>query len=140
MGVMTNSTTTFQWSDAWLFLAIGFAASQHPASLGSVITTADGIQHAMITRDELNGGIGRLERAGYITYDQESFTVTDLGLTLFLASTRGGGTHGESQAAIERALSAIPWTPDRSPAQSLNGESEVISTDIHDLAVGRHRA
>jgi hypothetical protein len=137
---MTMSATTFQWSDAWLLLAIGFAASQRPASLGSVIATADGIQHAVITRDELNGGIGRLERAGYITYDQDGLTVTALGLTLFLESARGGAAHGKRQAAIERALSAIPWSTDRSPAQSLNGESEVISSDIYDLAIGRHRA
>jgi hypothetical protein len=139
MGVITRSATPFQWSDAWLLLAIGFAASQRAASLGSVIATADGIQHAVITRDELNGGIGRLERAGYITYDQDGLTVTALGLTLFRESARAGATHGKRQDAIERALSAIPWSPDRSSAQALNGESEIISTATYDLAIGRHR-
>jgi len=134
---MKKSAAAFQWSDAWLFLAIGFAASQRPASLGDVITTADGIQHAVITRDELNGGIGRLERAGYITYTQDGLAVTTLGRTLFLESARAGATHRKRQAAIERALSAVPWSPDWFSAQALNGELEVISLDTYNEAIGR---
>lgn len=134
---MMKSGEAFQWSDAWLFLAIGFAASHRRASLGEVITTADGLQHAVITRDELNGGIGRLKRAGYISYTQDGLTVTTLGRTLFLESARAATTHGKRQAEIERALSAVPWSPDWFSAQALNGELEVISLDTYNEAIGR---
>ena len=43
----------FEWTDAWLFLAIGYAARHRSGSLADVIGVADGIQHAIPTLEEV---------------------------------------------------------------------------------------
>lgn len=88
---------------------------------------ADGIQHAMMTREELNGGIGRLQRGGYLTYAGERFALTALGSTCIEQSARSGITHSRRQAAIEHALGVASADAELSPVLALAGEPEVIT-------------
>ena len=74
---MDNKRPPFNWSDAWLLLAISVASHPGPANLEKVIATGDGINFALFTPDELESGLVRLTEAGYITEKSGSFSVTE---------------------------------------------------------------
>ena len=120
-------------------MAVAFAPSQGVAALAPVMQIADGIQHAVISREELNGGIGRLQRAAYLTWSSEGLSLTTEGRALVAASGGSRTSHSEQQAAIERALDAIPWSPDRSPQTALDGAQELASEQAYRAAIRQHR-
>ena len=69
------------WTDAWLLHAILLAATQDgKASLDEVVGAADMIQHAMLTFDEIDGGVARLSRAGLIAITDKQFHLTPGGI------------------------------------------------------------
>ena len=136
---MTESAPSFYWSDAWLLMALAFAADQGVASLSAVIQLADGIQHAVISREELNGGIGRLQRADYLTWSSAGLSITIRGRALVAGSGGDRASHSVRQAAIEKALAAIPLSADLSPDMALGGEPELISVSDYRAAVHQHR-
>jgi hypothetical protein len=51
-------------SDAWLLLALLYA--QEPADRERIIRVGDGINHALFTDEKLEGGLQRLQAAGYV--------------------------------------------------------------------------
>ena len=55
-----------QWSDAWLLLAIVRASANGKAGMQEIIEAGDGINHAIFTDEELEGGLARLTAAGLI--------------------------------------------------------------------------
>src|SRR5687767_13486263 len=65
----------FVWSDAWLLHAILVAAKEDEATLEDVIGAADFLNHAILTFDEIDGGVARLSRAGLITAQNARFQV-----------------------------------------------------------------
>jgi hypothetical protein len=73
----------FASSDAWLLHAILLVAIQNgSASLDEVVGAADGIEHAMLTFDEIDGGVARLSRAGLIAIRDKRFHLTRLGMEM----------------------------------------------------------
>lgn len=56
----------YEWSDAWLLLAIIYASRHEPATLAKVIAAGDAINHAIFTPAELDQGLARLSRGGYV--------------------------------------------------------------------------
>jgi hypothetical protein len=92
------------WSDAWLLLAAGITSSTGSSTLTQVIGAADGIQHAIMTKEELVGGIRRLTRAGYMTFEGGAFTLTESGRDIIKRTTRYGQSYLRQQEAVERLL------------------------------------
>ena len=141
-------TERFLWSDVWVLQAVIAATSQaSPSSLDTLIATADAINHAVLTREELNGALGRLSRAGYITAGAAgSVELTPAGLALARAVARPVARprawHAQGEA-LERKLEATPWSAASNPATAGEGEPELISLDVYEAAVasylGRHR-
>ena len=80
---MTADTAHFRWSDAWLFLAIGYSNEKGESSLARVIGVADAIQHAVLTWEEVDGGLFRLGKAGYVTVRDGKAGLTQQGRTIF---------------------------------------------------------
>src|SRR5215210_1519515 len=74
-----TSDSRFLWSDAWLLLAIGYSNEKGASSLARVIGAADAIQHAVLTREEVDGGLFRLGTAGYVTVRGEKVRLTQQG-------------------------------------------------------------
>lgn len=75
------------------------------APLAGVIALGDGIQHATMTRDAVNGAIGRLGR-GYVTRSPErTLGLSDAGQALVAEATRERGLLPR-QRPIERLLPA----------------------------------
>ena len=67
----------FNWSDAWLLLAIAFASQHGPATLEGIIAAGDVINFAIFTADELESGLVRLTEAGYVVENAGSFSLTE---------------------------------------------------------------
>jgi hypothetical protein len=76
------SSIPFQWSDAWLLHAVVLAAAEGDAALDAVIGAADMVNKAMLTFDELDGGIARLEAAGFLSIVAGRFRLSETGLDL----------------------------------------------------------
>ena len=74
---MNEGRALFNWSDAWLLLAIGVASESGPATLEKVIAAGDRINFAIFKVDELESGLVRLAQAGYIVGNAGSFSLTD---------------------------------------------------------------
>lgn len=61
-------------SDAWLLLALIYAGE--PADRQRISRVGDGIQHALLTEEELDGGLQRLQAAGYVAEAEERYWPT----------------------------------------------------------------
>jgi hypothetical protein len=88
---MSTEKLLFNWSDAWLLLAISLAGQPGPATLEKIIAAGDRINFAIFKPDELESGLVRLTEAGYITEKAGSFSLTDKvqsHLESFLANQR----------------------------------------------------
>lgn len=130
---------TFRWSDAWLFLAIGYAAEHGDATLASVIAMADGIQHAIPTLDELNGAMGRLARAGLLVPDRERFVPTVDGWALLRQADAVRGTVFDAERTVEQLLGAAAWSPGYDPADARGDEPALISPEDLEKSLAGYR-
>jgi hypothetical protein len=74
---MNQEKVIFNWSDAWLMLAIAFANRRGPATLETIIAAGDGINFAIFKADELESGLARLTRAGYVAEKEGVFSPTE---------------------------------------------------------------
>ena len=120
-------------------LAVG-VVGEEPAPLTKVLGAADGLQHAILTREELNGAIGRLSKAGYLRYAMDRLELTSDGRDLV---TRAGGNHRTSlkqQETLERLLDAAPWSATHDPAAAGAGEPEAFSEEAYGEALRKYYA
>jgi len=62
---MDADTPEYNWSDAWILLAIVYAGDKG-ATLERIISVGDGINHAIFNPDELESGLARLASGGLI--------------------------------------------------------------------------
>ena len=131
----SDSTVKFLWSDAWLVHAAGMAATSGDSDLATVIATGDAIQHAIFTRSELNGAIGRLQRAGLLAYDGGALRLTPNGSELFSNATAVGRTIRRHADALEVALGAEPCHPKYRPHEAAGNEVEVVSSEEYERAL-----
>jgi hypothetical protein len=92
------------WSDAWIFLAVGCRLSLDEISLPELIATADGIQHAVLTFEELDGGLARLISAGLLTIGDAGVGLTPAGLALLSRTAAPRKPLLDWQEDLERAL------------------------------------
>lgn len=96
----------FEWYDAWILTALLFARDEkEPVSLKDLIAVADGINKAMVTRSELEVGIGRLVAAGYVRVVSEGFELTPKALALPPLT-------GLGMDIVSEAIGAKEWSPD----------------------------
>ena len=103
----------FAWTDAWLLHAILISVRDGEAPLDVVISAADGIQHAMLTFDEIDGGVARLSAAGLIEIRNKRFHLTaagtELGARVTTLSVR------KAEQAVRKALGVRDPEPPYKP-------------------------
>ncbi len=135
-----NSTPepAFLWSDAWILLAIALVGRDSSASLTQVVAAADAVQHAIPAREEINGAVGRLVRAGYVVPEGARLGLTESGRALDAATSVGGKTHSARQTALEAALGAISWSAGIAPTRALRGEAALYSEPEYDVAIATY--
>jgi hypothetical protein len=64
-------------SEAWLFHAILNASLEAPADRNRIVAVADHYNRAVLTQDELEGGLKRLTEAGWVLKEGFSFSGTE---------------------------------------------------------------
>jgi hypothetical protein len=126
----TASSRQFRWSDAWLFESISVACAETGvrAPLAEVLRAADGVNKTPISFQELNGGVSRLERAGYVTLHEDvSLSLTPAGMTLLTEARAAWSRERLSfMEAVERVLGAVAWTRNDDP-RAASDDRELIS-------------
>ena len=84
---MTKRTFKFTGTDAWVLLALIYSSQSRTADLTTVIASADFINHAILTYDELRNGLGRLEEAGLIREKSGKYRATSIVLAAYAKTT-----------------------------------------------------
>jgi hypothetical protein len=99
----------YLWSDAWLLQAIALAARERRATLAEVIASADAVNHALPTSDELHGGLSRLTAGGFVHEIEDRFDLTNLVPAEIRSRIVESGWQESRQTATE-LLGAEEWT------------------------------
>ena len=102
----------YLWSDAWLLQSIVLASGDGPATLAQVIGAADAVNHALLTADELHGGLARLTTGGFVVETNGRFAETALVPAVTATQIRTSGLQRGRQIA-SKFLDAEEWTPER---------------------------
>ena len=126
----------FQHADAWFLAALGIC-EPGPIPLAGVIRMGDVIQRAIFYREEVNGALGRLGRAGYvIRHPDGTLELTEAGRSLAQKAKQGRGVRVyDVYERVVRLLGASPWTPKYDPRRAGDGEAEQVSQVEYDQAI-----
>ena len=97
----------FIWSDAWILTSIILATQRvSPATLTGIIAAADYINHAILTRGELETGLTRLVDADYVTHDSHGFSLTDK-----VRSWTATGSHTQTMPDLSDSVAEFIGAP-----------------------------
>jgi hypothetical protein len=69
----------FTWSDAWLLAAVYCACLGGEPTLSRILAAGDFINRTVFSLSELNGGLDRLERGGFVALQGGLCVLTELG-------------------------------------------------------------
>ncbi|HEY7518767.1 MAG TPA: hypothetical protein VIE36_10800 [Methylomirabilota bacterium] len=101
---MAEAVPSFEWADAWILAAAIWATDgEAPVPLWRLIAIADALNKAIPSRGELEVGIGRLARAGYLRVVPDGFEATPTALAL--------KAPGPPMEIVARAIGAREWSP-----------------------------
>ena len=110
---MAERLPVFEWYDAWILAAVVYASDgKGPVPLWRLIGTADALNKAMVSRSELELGIGRLVTAGYVRVVSEGFEATSKALAL-----KAPGPPVEN---VAKAIGAAEWSAQAEMPQTTN--------------------
>ncbi|RBP44268.1 hypothetical protein DES53_10487 [Roseimicrobium gellanilyticum] len=127
---MMSSPSTFLWSDVWLLTSICLAGPRGSAvSLETIIGVGDGINHAIFTPSEVNGGFSRLQRAGIIRVHEDGCSLTPAGEKLVTPSLKKPLSLAKRMEHIRKQLGAEDWKPGTDPHAADDAETEVRYVD-----------
>jgi hypothetical protein len=104
--------------DTWMFLTVAYAQrGDGQSTLAGLISTADAINHAIPTDEELHTGLNRLIAAGLAAQDESQFRLTKAGESLFAEARKRGGLWKQWER-LERAFATLedPSTQSWMPA------------------------
>jgi len=127
---MTGKGSPYCWSDAWLLLAIIYAAGNSGASLRYIVGAGDYINHAIFTLDELRGGLIRLITGGFIREQDGNFAATEMTLESYRRTTTPRRAALKELADLEELLKASGSTEQNNRQKSLR-----LSKKRYDKAV-----
>lgn len=133
---MTPDTSHFRWSDAWLFLAIGYANDKGESSLARVIGVADAIQHAVLTWEEVDGGLFRLGKAGYVIVRDGKVGLTRQGRTILEGLQKK--TVLDRQNELTLAIGAPSWTGHDPTGARDPDQPQIIGREEFQAAVSQY--
>ena len=109
----------FIWSDAWILLSVIYATQRaSPATLTDIIAAADYINHAILTRGELETGFAHLVDGGYVTCEGHGFSITEAVKSFWSATGSHERTASGARGAVAKFIGAPPWTPGPLPEAS----------------------
>lgn len=130
----TSSNKRFQWTDCWLLQAIVIADKGHGASYRDVVATADGLNHALLTAEEMESGLARLAVAGLVSHGDARFFATAKARETYATADDGGNVF-HTRENLEKLLGAESWRADLpypNPANTLTYTG--YSREAHEAA------
>ena len=128
--VMEESDLQFDWYDAWILAAVVWATEgDAPVPLWRLIWTADALNKAIVSRGELECGIGRLVSAGLICVAPDGFKAMPRALALM-----GPGPPVE---IVSKAIGAQDWSPQSEMPQTQ--EAKYVSVDAYEKALKKYK-
>lgn len=127
---MDKSDLEFDWYDAWILAAIVWATEDDaPVPLWRLIGTADGLNKAIVSRGELECGIGRLVRAGLVCVAPDGFKAMPRALEL--------KAPGPPMEIVSKAIGAQEWSPQSEMPQT-QGET-YVGVDAYNKALKKYK-
>ena len=113
----------YQWSDAWILLAIIYAGKEEAATLSEVVGAADYIQHAIVTFQELEGALARLTKNQLIIDNDGRYSPSGKIITFYKSTTKPRRPVLKEQGDVQRFIGASSWSPTSSPQDANRGAS-----------------
>ena len=107
----------FVWSDAWLLLSLIY--SRESADRERLRSIGDFINHAIFTDEELDGGLVRLQHAGYVIAANDRYSPSPAVLAWYAASTAG-----KSRTAVHKDLERVEGFLEVTDSPSHQGTAE----------------
>jgi hypothetical protein len=99
----------FQWSDAWLLMAVSMCG-KNSGDLAGIIGVGDMLNHAIFNLDELQDGFDRLINAGFVSHEDGRYRLTEAARPLFKQIRRRRLNMFEEVAALADLLQSMPCT------------------------------
>jgi hypothetical protein len=128
--VMKNDSPEFEWYDAWVLAALIYAADgAAPVPLWRLVAVADALNKAIVSREELEFALARLDRAGYVRAVSDGVEVAPTALAL--------QTPGPPVEHIARVIGAKPWSPQAEMPRTT--DEAYVSADAYAKAVKKYR-
>jgi len=81
--VQNRNTIIFKDGDSWVLLAVIYTKNRKGADLSEIIASGDMINHAIFTWQELQGGLYRLLKGGYILESSDGYRPSEKTLGLY---------------------------------------------------------
>ena len=111
---------SFTSSDTWVMLALLIGEPPGGASLHNIIATADYINHAILTYEELAESLARLMQAGYVTRRAARYCATPVIRSYYAKVARPRRAINKDWQDVERFLQTTEVTenaPRRAPSR-----------------------
>jgi len=129
--LLSGAPSEFDWYDAWLLAALLLASEGcSPVPLWRVIAAGDGLNKAILSRDEIELALGRLWHAGYTQVGPDGFAPTEAARALNVKESM------IDVDSVARAIGAKPWSAalpmPRTPDETY------VSRDAYEGAVKRY--
>jgi len=127
---MDESDFKFDWYDAWILAAVVWATEEDaPVPLWRLIATADALNKAIVSRGELECGIGRLIRAGFVCVAPDGFKAMPRALAL--------KAPGPPMEIVSKAIGAQEWSPQSEMPQTQG--AAYVSVDAYNKALKKYK-
>ena len=109
---------SFGCTDPWLLLSIIYAQEHGNSKLSSIIGYGDFINHAIFSLEELQGGMYRLTKSGYVIKKSDEFLPTDKILIVYHKVIKQKSFVNKDLEFIRKQLNAPEWTSDYDPSKA----------------------
>jgi hypothetical protein len=102
--------TTFTSTAAWIMMSLLFSSAGTGLTLRNLIATADYINHAIPTYDELADSLRHLQQAGYVIKQADRYYATPPIRSYYAQITRPRRSLDKDWQAVERFLQTTAVT------------------------------
>lgn len=118
---MTKIPTIFKTADPWVLLTIIYAGKKKGANLVSIISVGDYINRCIYSWQELQGGLYRLLKAGYITEEDGGYRPTEKIMVPFTKKFKNRVSFMKQMDFLRDELKSPKWSEDYKPATANEG-------------------
>ena len=94
----------FTSTDAWIMLSLLFGSADNGSTLRELIATADYVNHAIPTYDELSESLRHLSQAGYVIKQADRYCATPAIRSYYTQATHPGRAINKDWQDVERFL------------------------------------